>query len=155
MNYIEWRYKLQGEIALLAEDEQATILSYYDELFSDKTDEGFSEREILKAFGAPEDVATELTAGLGSIDKNNDTPEYKASRAQQFKENFDKFQEKFNEKVNKFLKKAWVASKNFAVKAKKKIVNVADKVADKVKTYTSGENDVNVEDVTDENKKSE
>lgn len=153
MNYIEWRYKLQGEITLLSEEEQTTILSYYDELFSDKTDEGFSEAEILNAFGSPDKVATELTAGLGSIDKNNDSPEYKASRAQQFKENFDKFQEKFNERVNKFLKKAWIASKKFAVKAKEKIVTVADKMADKVKAHTASSEDVDVEDVTDEDKK--
>ncbi|MFI3166235.1 MAG: DUF1700 domain-containing protein [Bacillota bacterium] len=148
MNYIEWRYKLQGEIALLSQEEQSTILSYYDELFSDKTDEGFDESEILKAFGSPAEVATELTAGLGSIDKNNDTPEYKASRAQQFKENFDKFQDKFNEKVNKFLKKAWIASKKFAVLAKEKIVNVADKV----KSRTGGSDDVGVEDVSKDDK---
>lgn len=148
MNYIEWKYKLQGEIALLSEDEQKTIISYYDELFTDKTDEGYSESEILKAFGSPKDVATELTAGLGSLDKNNDTPEYKASRAQQFKENFDKFQEKFNDKVNNFLKKAWIASVKFAGIAKEKFNKVADKVADNIKSRTSKDN-VKSEDVTD------
>ncbi len=114
MNYVEWRYKLAGEIALMEESEKETILSYYDELFSDKTEEGYSEKEILKAFGTPADVANELTAGLGTIDKTNDTEEYKASRKEKFKENFEKFQENFNKKVNKILKNLGKSIKKFA-----------------------------------------
>lgn len=114
MNFVEWKYKLKGELALLEEGEQLTIFAYYDELFSDKLEQGYSEAEILKAFGTPKDVADELTAGLGNIEGGKETPEYKASRKEKFKENFEKFQENFNTKVNKMLSKMGKSIKKFA-----------------------------------------
>ncbi|MFI3167365.1 MAG: DUF1700 domain-containing protein [Bacillota bacterium] len=114
MNYIEWRYNLSLEIALLEEGEQQTILAYYDELFSDKTEEGYAENEILKAFGSPKDVANELTSGLGTIDNATASEEEKASRKQKFKENFEKFEENFNNKVNAMLSKLGKSIKKFA-----------------------------------------
>lgn len=113
MNYIEWKYKLAQEIGELQFEEQKTIVGYYDELFEDKMAEGFTEEEVLSAFGNPKEVANELTGGLGVMDKTASDKE-KEERKAKFKEKFEKFKKSTRKNVNKVLSSVLAGAKKFS-----------------------------------------
>ena len=52
-----WEKDLRNNLKRIPESEAESILDYYNELFMDKVEQGFSEREIIKSFGNPFDVA--------------------------------------------------------------------------------------------------
>lgn len=56
----EWITELKKNTEKLPSEEQNRILEYYEELFSDKTESGMSEEEIINEFGNPRDVAEKL-----------------------------------------------------------------------------------------------
>ena len=60
MTKIEWIAELKKNTEKLPSEEQNRILEYYEELFSDKTESGMSEEEIINEFGNPRDVAEKL-----------------------------------------------------------------------------------------------
>ena len=60
MTKIEWIAELKKNTEKLPSEEQNRILEYYEELFSDKTESGISEEEIINEFGNPRDVAEKL-----------------------------------------------------------------------------------------------
>ena len=55
-----WEKELRGNLKRIPQDEIESILDYYNELFADKSEQGFSEREIIKGFGNPFDVAYKI-----------------------------------------------------------------------------------------------
>lgn len=60
MNFKAWLKKLKRETRSLPLSEQRTVVSYYEELYYDKKDEGYTEREIVREFGAPELAAGKI-----------------------------------------------------------------------------------------------
>lgn len=60
MTKYEWERELKRNLARLPIDEQNRALAFYDELFADKAEQGYSEREVVKEFGNPFDVATAI-----------------------------------------------------------------------------------------------
>lgn len=56
----EWIAELKKNTEKLPSEEQNKILEYYEELFSDKTESGMDEEEIINEFGNPRDVAEKL-----------------------------------------------------------------------------------------------
>lgn len=66
----EWEKRLLKNLKSLSKQERKEVLEYYREMYDDKLDTGFSEREILKEFGSPEECARKILAENG----NEDTP---------------------------------------------------------------------------------
>jgi len=64
MTKYEWENELAKNLKRLPEAESARILDYYNELFLDKADTGLSEKEIIKSFGNPFDVAYKVVYGF-------------------------------------------------------------------------------------------
>lgn len=60
MTFKVWLKKLKKATNGLQYGEQGKIISYYEELYLDKLDEGFSEREIVKEFGPAELAANRI-----------------------------------------------------------------------------------------------
>ena len=60
MTKYEWEKELKNNLKRIPEAEVARILDYYNELFADKEDEGMSEKEIVRKFGNPFDVAYKI-----------------------------------------------------------------------------------------------
>ena len=53
----QWDKRLNKKLSALPDKERRRVLDYYDELYWDKRDAGFSEEAILEEFGAPEEAA--------------------------------------------------------------------------------------------------
>lgn len=60
MTKYEWEKELKRNLARLPAAEQNRALAFYDELFADKIEQGYSEREVVREFGNPFDVATAI-----------------------------------------------------------------------------------------------
>ena len=60
MTKYEWERELKNNLKRVPEAEVARILDYYNELFADKAEEGMSEKEIIRKFGNPFDVAYKI-----------------------------------------------------------------------------------------------
>jgi len=60
MTKYEWERELRNNLKRVPETEVARILDYYNELFADKAEEGLSEKEIVRRFGNPFDVAYKI-----------------------------------------------------------------------------------------------
>lgn len=56
----EWEHELKKNIHRLPSDEVARVLDYYNEMFEDYIERGKSEREIIREFGNPADVADKI-----------------------------------------------------------------------------------------------
>lgn len=67
MTKYEWESELKKSIHRLPADEIKRVVEYYDELFYDKVERGFSEKEIIAEFGNPVDVADKI---LSEFDDN-------------------------------------------------------------------------------------
>lgn len=82
MNKREWERRFLKGLKPLAGKERNEALEYYREIYGDKIDTGFSEEDILREFGEPEDCARKILEENGiSVDHNA-----KKSRAQARKE---------------------------------------------------------------------
>lgn len=82
MNKREWERRFLKELQPLAGKERNEALEYYREIYGDKIDAGFSEEEILREFGNPEDCARKILEENGlSVNEKN-----KRSRTQARKE---------------------------------------------------------------------
>jgi len=75
MTKYEWESELSKNLKKVPKEEAQRILDYYNELFLDKADAGHSEKEIIKSFGNPFDVAYrvvyEFEGTSSSISNNN------------------------------------------------------------------------------------
>lgn len=60
MTKYEWEHELKKNIHRLPADEIARVLDYYNEMFEDNIERGKSEREIIREFGNPADVADKI-----------------------------------------------------------------------------------------------
>lgn len=60
MTKYEWEHELKKNIHRLPADEIARVLDYYNEIFEDNIERGKSEREIIREFGNPVDVADKI-----------------------------------------------------------------------------------------------
>ena len=60
----------------ISASERRAAVNYYNEIFQDKRSDGISEREILKEFGFPEDVALSVAENGDYIKPNEETPIY-------------------------------------------------------------------------------
>ncbi|MBD5131486.1 MAG: DUF1700 domain-containing protein [Clostridiales bacterium] len=60
MTKYEWEHELKKNIHRLPSDEIARVLDYYNEMFEDYIERGKSEREIIREFGNPADVADKI-----------------------------------------------------------------------------------------------
>ena len=57
MTYIDWMDELNKNLLSLPREERARVTSYFSEMYADKRDAGFSEKQIIAEFGAPYDAA--------------------------------------------------------------------------------------------------
>lgn len=57
MTYIEWMDELKKNLLSIPRDERERVASYFSEIYADKRDAGFSERQIIEEFGPPYDAA--------------------------------------------------------------------------------------------------
>ncbi|MCL2556604.1 MAG: DUF1700 domain-containing protein [Firmicutes bacterium] len=64
MTKFEWELELAKNLKRLPASESSKILDYYNELFLDKIDAGLNEKEIIKSFGNPFDVAYKIVYGF-------------------------------------------------------------------------------------------
>ncbi|MDE7106895.1 MAG: DUF1700 domain-containing protein, partial [Clostridiales bacterium] len=60
MTKYEWEHELKKNIHRLPADEIARVLDYYNEMFEDNIERGRNEREIIREFGNPVDVADKI-----------------------------------------------------------------------------------------------
>ena len=60
MNFSEWKRTLRARLDDLPDDEIDAAIDYYKEMFSDMSDAGRSEAEILSDFGSPEECAERI-----------------------------------------------------------------------------------------------
>gem|GEM_PF-1320721 len=77
MTKYEWEKELQKNLKRLPDTEVVRALDYYNEVFFDKEESGMSEREIIRSFGNPFDVAYRIVYGFEgtSFEKRNvETP---------------------------------------------------------------------------------
>ena len=68
MKYNEWRDELQNNLLSVSESERRRVLDYYAEMYADRREAGFSEREIIEEFGAPYDAAQRILNDNGYDD---------------------------------------------------------------------------------------
>lgn len=62
MTKYEWESGLKKGIASLPLAEKQRVLEYYDEIFSDKAEQGMKEEEIVAEFGNPYEAAAKILA---------------------------------------------------------------------------------------------
>ena len=60
MTKYEWETELRKNVHRLPDEEIRRVLEYYDELFADKIERGYTESEIVGQFGNPVDVADKI-----------------------------------------------------------------------------------------------
>ena len=71
MKYREFEAELYGALGDMSAKEKIEIISYYEEMFSEKREMGMSEDEILREFGTPEECAKRVMNEISAeIDKN-------------------------------------------------------------------------------------
>ena len=78
MTKYEWERELKNNLKRVPETEVLRILDYYNELFADKAEEGLNEKEIIRRFGNPFDVAYKILYDyrgvIGSADTGTEVP---------------------------------------------------------------------------------
>ncbi len=62
MTYTKWESELKSMLAGLPENEIDEAKRYYAEIYGDKRDAGFSDEDIIKEFGTPEECAEKIRA---------------------------------------------------------------------------------------------
>lgn len=75
MTYTKWESELKSLLAGLPENEIDEATRYYAEIYGDKRDAGFSDEDIIKEFGTPEECAEKIRteAAEGSDGENKST----------------------------------------------------------------------------------
>ncbi len=74
MTYIQWRDELDGYLRILPKDEREKVFDYFSEMYADKRDAGFKEREIIAEFGAPYDAAQRILHEADCDSEDNPYP---------------------------------------------------------------------------------
>jgi len=64
MTKFEWEKELKNNLKRIPKAEADKILDYYNELFYDKAEAGLNERDIVRSFGNPFDVAYKVVYGF-------------------------------------------------------------------------------------------
>ncbi|MCL2848023.1 MAG: DUF1700 domain-containing protein [Firmicutes bacterium] len=64
MTKYTWEKALRSSLKGVPQEEADSILDYYSELFADKAESGQTEKEIIKSFGNPYDVAYRVVYGV-------------------------------------------------------------------------------------------
>lgn len=72
--YKKWKKQLQKYISPLSKEEANAVLEYYDELYSDKKEEGLTEENILLSFGEPQVCALRILTDADKPFKAKHTP---------------------------------------------------------------------------------
>ena len=72
MTYTKWESELKSLLAGLPEKEIEEATRYYSEIYGDKRDAGFSDEDIIKEFGTPEECAEKIRAEASEDSENND-----------------------------------------------------------------------------------
>ena len=72
MTYTKWESELKSLLAGLPEKEIEEATRYYSEIYGDKRDAGFSDEDIIKEFGTPEECAEKIRAEASEGSENND-----------------------------------------------------------------------------------
>lgn len=79
MTKYEWEKELKRNLAKLPADEINRAIAFYDELFADKAEQGYSEREVVNEFGNPFDVANSIIRDYeaeNGFARDPETPKY-------------------------------------------------------------------------------
>jgi len=71
MTKYEWEKELRKNLKRLPDTEVVRALDYYNEAFFDKEESGMSEREIIRSFGNPFDVAYRIVYGFEGAAQNS------------------------------------------------------------------------------------
>lgn len=87
MTYIEWMDELKKNLLSLPREEQERVSSYFSEIYADKRDAGFSEKQIIAEFGPPYDAAKRV---LGD-EFNQQYPRQSAPREENFPQGGNSF----------------------------------------------------------------
>lgn len=82
MTFHEWEAKLLENLTSLSEQEKQKILDYYREIYSDKTDAGYSNKQILDEFGSPEECAKKIL-----LEESEEQPQKEQQALQEEQEN--------------------------------------------------------------------
>lgn len=82
MTFHEWEAKLLENLKSLSEQEKQKILDYYREIYSDKTDAGYDNKQILDEFGTPEECAKKIL-----LEENEEQPPKEQQALQEEQEN--------------------------------------------------------------------
>ncbi len=69
-----WEKELEKHLAALPKAERAEAISYYRELYGDKLEAGYSNEDILREFGYPEDCAERILAENTPSSQRKRTP---------------------------------------------------------------------------------
>lgn len=67
MTYNEWKSELETYLIDMPYGERQKVFSYFSEMYADKREAGFTEKEIIAEFGAPYDAAQRVL-GRGDED---------------------------------------------------------------------------------------
>lgn len=65
MTFGQWSRRLKEGLSPLPRKERRRVLSYYTEMFEDRTDAGMTEEDILREFGTPAEAAARILEGSG------------------------------------------------------------------------------------------
>lgn len=71
MTKYEWESELKKKIKRLPKDEQNRVIDYYNELFEDRIEMGWQERQIIANFGTPSEVAARLLSDYSDVDSES------------------------------------------------------------------------------------
>ena len=95
MRKIEFERKLLSRIEMLPRIEKDKVIDYYNELYYDKLDSGFSEEAIVDSWGDPDDAAIKI---LSESDKTENTYSDTADETK-FKQMFNSAKQKCSRKL--------------------------------------------------------
>lgn len=86
MTYREWEAKLLGYLKSLTADEIKEIKDYYAEIYSDKTECGMVDEEIVRQFGEPEVCAARILMESGENTENEEKNDTVSEKSKQNKD---------------------------------------------------------------------
>lgn len=78
MTYKEWESELLGYLKSLPEKEKVEVVNYYREIYSDRSDAGMKNKDILAEFGEPMLCAAKILK-----ESSGDVPNEKSDNVQE------------------------------------------------------------------------
>jgi len=76
-----WEKELRNNLKNIPQEEVSNILAYYDELFADKAEQGLSEKQIIREFGNPYDVAYKIVYCIEGQNVHNKTQQHQITQS--------------------------------------------------------------------------